>query len=374
MVAAPLDAPRIPVIQFSARLHRGAFALDAAFKTSARVAALFGPSGAGKSTIIDILAGLVRPTEGVVAIGDDVLLDTARGTFVPAHRRRIAVVFQDALLFPHLSVRQNLAFGRWFAPKAARRVDVAPIVETLGIGALLDRRPRTLSGGERQRVGIARALLASPRLLLMDEPLASLDEVRRYEILRLIERLRDATAVPILYVSHSVEEVGQLADEVIALEDGQVVVQGPPAQAFAAAPRLVENRRFGLSSPLSCTVERHDAARGATMLAHPAGRIAIVGDAGAPGRAVRLLVRATDVSLAVVRPEGLSIRTVLAGTIETINEAGPLATVGVRLAGGDLLTAAITRFSREELGLQKGLAVFCLVKTAALDERQVRTR
>ena len=362
------------MIRFSAQLHRGAFALDVAFQTQARVAALFGPSGAGKSTIIDILAGLVRPSVGRVAIGDEVLLDTKAGIFVPAHRRRIAVVFQDALLFPHLSVRQNLAFGRWFAPKAARRMDVAPIVETLGIGGLLDRWPRTLSGGERQRVGIARALLASPRLLLMDEPLASLDEVRRYEILRLIERLRDATAVPILYVSHSVEEVGQLADEVIALDSGHVVAQGPPAQAFAAAPHLVESRRFGLSSPLSCSVERHDAKRDVTTLAHPAGVITIVGNAGASGRAVRLLVRATDVSLALSRPEGLSIRTVLAGTIETVDEAGPLATIGVRLAGGDLLAASITRFSREELGLRTGRAVFCLVKSAALDERQVRTR
>ncbi len=362
------------MIRFKAKLTRGSFGLDVSFETEARVAALFGPSGAGKSTIIDILAGLTKPGDGFLALGDDVLLDTRAKKFVPAHKRRIAVVFQDALLFPHLTVKQNLVFGRWFAPRDARRIDAGPIVQTLGIGGLMNRWPRTLSGGERQRVGLARALLASPKLLLMDEPLAALDEVRRYEILRLIERLRDAVGIPILYVSHSVEEVGQLADDVIALDRGRLVAQGPPAQAFAAARHLVESRRFGVSSPLACTVERHDKARDVTLLAHPAGAITIAGDAGAPGRSVRLLVRATDVSLALSRLEGLSIRTALSGTIETIAEVGPLALVGIRLNGGDLLTASITRFSREELGLREGLPVFCLVKTAALDERQVATR
>ena len=373
MAATSLDAAGHALIHFSARLKRNAFALDVAFDTDARVAALLGPSGAGKSTIIDILAGLTRPDEGFLTLGDDVLLDTRAKKFVPAHRRRIAVVFQDALLFPHLTVKQNLAFGRWFAPRDARRIAAAPIVDTLGIGDLMNRWPRTLSGGERQRVGLARALLASPRLLLMDEPLAALDEVRRYEILRLIERLRDAVGIPILYVSHSVEEVGQLADDVIALDRGRVVAQGQPAQAFAAARHLVESRRFGLSSPLSCTIERYDVTRDVTLLAHPAGAITIAGNAGAAGRHVRLQVRATDVSLALSRPEGISIRTVLSGTIETTSEAGPLALVGVRLAGGDLLVASITRISREELGLQKGRTLFCLVKTAALDERQVAT-
>ena len=292
---------------------------------------------------------------------------------MPAHKRRIAVVFQDALLFPHLTVRQNLAFGRWFTPRAERRVDVAAVIDTLGIGALLERRPRTLSGGERQRVGVARALFASPRLLLMDEPLASLDMRRRFEILGLIERLRDTTGVPIVYVSHAVDEIAHLADEVIAIEDGRIVAQGPPAKAFGAARHLVESRRFGLSSPLSCRVESYDAARDVTRLSHPGGTIVLAGEAGAPGRSVRLQVRATDVALALVQPQGVSIRTVLAGTIETIvEEAGPLALVEVRLAGGDVLTSAITRLAREDLALMLGQPVFCLVKTAALDETRIR--
>ena len=367
-----MDAARGAVIDIRVSLSRGAFALDAAFSTDAKIAALFGPSGAGKSTIIDLLAGLARPDSGRIVVGGETLLDTDRRIFVPAHKRRIAVVFQDALLFPHLTVKQNLAFGRWFTPPALRRVDPAPIIETLGIGALLDRRPRSLSGGERQRVGFARALLASPNLLLMDEPLAALDMIRRFEILRLIERIRDATGIPILYVSHSVEEVSQIADDVIVLEAGRVVAQGPPAQAFAAARHLVENRRFGLSSPLACRVESYDPQFDVTALSHPAGPVTLAGQAGAPGRDVRLLVRATDVSLALARPEGVSIRIVLSGTIERIEaEGGPLALVGVRLAGGDFLRASITRLAVKDLALTPGKAVFCLVKSAALDERSL---
>ena len=360
------------MIAFETRLLRGAFNLGIDFTTGAKVAALFGPSGSGKSTIIDILAGLLRPDSGRIAVGGETLLDTDRGIFVPAHKRRVAVVFQDAQLFPHLTVRQNLAFGRWFTPRALRRVEPAPVIETLGIGGLLDRRPRSLSGGERQRVGFARALLASPRLLLMDEPLASLDMIRRFEVLRLIEGIRDATGIPILYVSHSVEEVSQIADDVIAIEAGRIVAQGPPAQAFAAARHLVENRRFGLASPLACRVESYDAELDITALAHPAGAVTVAGNAGASGREVRLQVRATDVSLALVRPEGISIRIVLGGTIETIEEeGGPLALVGVRLTGGELLRASVTRLAVRDLALAPGKSVVCLVKSAALDERSL---
>lgn len=359
------------MITFEAQLARGAFRLDARFSTGAKITGVFGPSGSGKSTIIDLLAGLARPDSGRIVLADKTLVDTARGVFVPAHRRRIAVVFQDAQLFPHLTVRQNLAFGRWFAPRMQRRIDPAPIVETLGIGSLLDRRPRGLSGGERQRVGFARALLASPKLLLMDEPLAALDMIRRFEVLRLIERIRDATGIPILYVSHSVEEVSQIADDVVVIEAGRVVAQGPPAQAFAAARHLVENRRFGLSSALVCRAESYDRDVDVTTLAHPAGAVTIVGDAGPPGREVRLLVRATDVTLALARPEGLSIRIVLSGAIETIEAEGPLALVSVRFAGGDLLRASITRLAARDLALAPGMPVFCLVKSAALDERSL---
>ena len=215
------------MIRFNATIALGAFQLDAAFEGDAGVVALFGRSGAGKSVTIALIAGLLRPDRGVIAVDGRVLVDTEKNIFVPKHMRRIGVVYQDARLFPHLTVRQNLMFGRWFAGKAEQEVDFGAVVETLGIGHLLSRRPGRLSGGERQRVAIGRALLSSPRLLLMDEPLAALDDARKREVLSLIERLRDAFKVPIVYVSHAVDEVARLASRVVVLDGGRVVAIGP---------------------------------------------------------------------------------------------------------------------------------------------------
>jgi molybdate transport system ATP-binding protein len=208
------------MIEVALRHRQGDFTLDVAFETQARVVALFGPSGSGKTTILNAIAGLLQPQSGFVRIDGQVLTDTARRIGVPPHRRRIGYVFQDARLFPHLSVQQNLTYGRWFAPKAERFASLEEIVALLGIASLLARKPATLSGGEKQRVAIGRALLAAPRLLLMDEPLASLDAARKAETLPYIERLRDELKVPIVYVSHSAEEVDRLASEVIALDGG----------------------------------------------------------------------------------------------------------------------------------------------------------
>jgi molybdate transport system ATP-binding protein len=202
------------------RHRQGDFALDVAFDTTARVVALFGPSGSGKTTILNVIAGLLRPQFGSVRIDGKVLTDTTRNLMVPPHRRRIGYVFQEARLFPHLTVQRNLTYGRWFAPRAEQVATLDEIIALLGIEPLLARRPATLSGGEKQRVAIGRALLAAPRLLLMDEPLASLDAARKAETLPFIERLRDELKVPIVYVSHSAEEVARLATEVIRLDGG----------------------------------------------------------------------------------------------------------------------------------------------------------
>jgi molybdate transport system ATP-binding protein len=210
-------------IAVQTRHRQGDFTLDAAFEPDARVVALFGPSGSGKSTLLHIIAGLIRPDDARVTVDGRVLTDTVAGLRVPVHKRRIGYVFQDARLFPHLSVARNLAYGRWFAPKAERYGSHDEIVALLGIGHLLDRKPTTLSGGEKQRVAIGRALLASPRLLLMDEPLASLDAARKAETLPYIERLRDELRIPIVYVSHSLEEVQRLTREIIRLNGGRVV-------------------------------------------------------------------------------------------------------------------------------------------------------
>jgi molybdate transport system ATP-binding protein len=212
-------------IRVAARHTLGDFTLDVTFEAHGRVVALFGPSGSGKSTLLDIIAGLVRPDEARVEVEGRVLADTATGLHVPVHRRRVGYVFQDARLLPHLSVARNLRFGRWFTPRTDRYGTFEEVVALLGVGHLLDRSPNTLSGGEKQRVAIGRALLASPRLLLMDEPLASLDAARKAETLPYIERLRDELAVPIVYVSHSRDEVERLTREIVHLENGRVVAR-----------------------------------------------------------------------------------------------------------------------------------------------------
>jgi molybdate transport system ATP-binding protein len=213
-----------------ARTRLGEFSLDAGFATEGGVTAIFGRSGSGKTTLINIIAGLVRPERGRVVLDRDVLLDTARSIDMPAYRRRIGYVFQDGRLFPHLTVRQNLLYGRWFAADEARQESFDAAVEMLALGALLKRGTAKLSGGEKQRVAIGRALLASPRLLLMDEPLSSLDHQRKLEVVPYLERLRDRAKVPIIYVSHSVPEVARLATTVVLIEDGHVVASGPTAQ------------------------------------------------------------------------------------------------------------------------------------------------
>jgi molybdate transport system ATP-binding protein len=230
------------MISVAVRHALGDFTLDVAFETGARVVALFGPSGSGKTTLLNIIAGLIEPQAGSVRIGDQVLTDTASNLLVPPHRRRMGYVFQDGRLFPHLTVRQNLLYGRWFAPAAQRFGSLDEVVTLLGLGSLMARKPGTLSGGEKQRVAIGRALLAGPRLLLMDEPLASLDAARKAETLPYIERLRDELNIPIVYVSHSADEVERLAAEVIRLEAGRRIEVGPGSSA-SAHPSLSRTRK-----------------------------------------------------------------------------------------------------------------------------------
>lgn len=347
------------------------FALDVAFEGAGGLTALFGRSGAGKSMTLGLVAGLSRPDAGRIALGDTTLVDVASRIFVPLHRRRVGLVFQDSHLLPHLDVRRNLLFGRWFAPRDGRPpVDFAAVVETLGIGALLRRRPGSLSGGERQRVAIGRALLACPRLLLLDEPLAALDRQRKLEILPLIERIRDELAIPILYVSHAVEEVVRLAAHVVVLEAGKVAAAGPP-EAVLGATRRAEDTRFGRVSVLAAAAGVYDDAFGLTPLAHPAGTLWLAGHAGAPGTRLRVLVRASDVSLAAADPGPTTIRSALAGRIAALEPDGPLCAATVALDGGGTLVALVTRMALHDLGLTEGAPVRALVKTVALDEGMV---
>jgi molybdate transport system ATP-binding protein len=360
------------MITFSCRLARARFVLDADFAFPGGCTALFGPSGSGKTTIARLIAGIERPDRGRIVVGDRVLVDTQAGIWQPVHKRRVGFVFQDGQLLPHLSVRQNLAYGRYFAPPEAASVAFDEVVDLLGIGHLLAARPPTLSGGERQRVAIGRALLAAPRILVMDEPLASLDTDRKHEILPFIERLRDDVGLPIVYVSHAVEEVARIANAVVRLADGRVIAQGTPAEVFASALPETPSDRFEAVSFLSGPVVREIAEFAISIVAHPAGEIAVPALLGGAAGLVRVAIHGTNVSLATERPRNLSVRTVLEGRVQSVVAgAGPSAIVTVELKGGDRIAAFVTRHAIADLGLAEGRDVFALVKAVSIDERGV---
>ena len=346
----------------------GALRLDVRFTAGERVTALFGRSGAGKTTVINAIAGLLRPDRGRIVLDGEPLLDTKRGIDVPRHRRRIGYVFQDARLFPHLTVRRNLLYGRWLAGRARRRAGLDEVVALLGIGHLLDRRPGLLSGGERQRVAIGRALLAAPRLLLLDEPLASLDQARKAEILPYLDRLCRESGLPILFVSHALEEVTRLATDMVLLSDGRVAAQGPVAELMARLDLRAAESDFGGGALLHAQVASRREADDLTVLVHPAGEIELPGLHLPFGQAVRLRVDARDVVLALgTAPlSAISIRNQLRATVTGLGAAQD-GTIEVGLdVAGEALRARITAASAASMGLRPGVAVLALIKSVAL--------
>jgi molybdate transport system ATP-binding protein len=351
--------------------HRlGKFRLDARFETAGGLVALLGRSGSGKTSIINTIAGLITPDEGFVSLDELVLVDTSRQTFLSPHRRRIGYVFQEGRLFPHLTVRQNLLYGRWFAPPGGG-TEFDGVVDLLGIGALLERRPGRLSGGEKQRVAIGRALLAKPRLLLMDEPLASLDEARKAEILPYIERLRDQASVPIVYVSHSIGEVARLASTIVLVSDGKVAAVGPTAEIMHRLDLLPLTGRAEAGALIEATVERHDEQFGLTELRSRAGLWKLPRLDVPVGVRLRLRVRARDVMIATSPPSDLSALNVLSGLVSDIGPPDG-AIVEVRLdCAADVLIARLTRYSVQRLGLALGTRVYALIKSVALDRRSL---
>ena len=349
-----------------AKQKLGHFSLDAGFVSEGGVTALFGRSGSGKTSLIRVIAGLLKPDHGRLLIDGDVLLDTKDRIFVPKHRRRFGCVFQEGRLFPHLTVRHNLDYGRWFAPKNAPAADFNHIVELLGIGALLDRRPGKLSGGEKQRVAIGRALLSAPRLLLMDEPLAALDDERKAEILPYLERLRDETSTPIVYVSHSVTEVARLADKVVMMKDGRVEAAGTPSEVLGGTAFLSSDRRDA-GAVLTGTVETVDIPHRLATIRLSAARIVVPDAHVEEGRTVRVQIPERDVMIATRRPEGLSALNILDGAISSIEPDGE-GMVRIRIrCGEDMVLARITALSVERLDLRPDMPVFAVVKTVALE-------
>jgi molybdate transport system ATP-binding protein len=355
--------------------HRlGDFRLDAAFDSEGGLTALFGRSGAGKTSLVNAIAGLIRPDHGRIVLDGAVLTDAERRVFVPARRRRIGYVFQEGRLFPHLSVRQNLLYGRRFARErgaASRPGEVEHVVDLLGIGDLLSRRPASLSGGEKQRVAIGRALLSHPRLLVMDEPLASLDEARKAEILPYIERLRDDTRIPIVYVSHQVAEVARLATTLVVLSDGRVAAAGPTAAIMGRIDLFPLTGRAEAGAILSTRVAEHDLRFGLTTLRAAAGDLRVPYTDLRLGDPLRVRIRARDVMIALEPPHGLSALNVLPGTVAEIARAdGPI--VQIRLdCAGETLIARLTRRSVETLGLEPGRAVYAVIKSIAFDHHAI---
>ena len=352
--------------------HRfGTFELDVHFRSGRGLTALFGRSGAGKTSVVNVIAGLVRPERGRIVVDGSVLIDTERGIKTPAHRRRVGYVFQEDRLFPHLTVRQNLLFGRWFASGSAPRARLDDIVDLLGITALLDRRPARLSGGEKQRVAIGRALLAGPQLLLMDEPLASLDSPRKDEILPYIERLRDQAGVPIVYVSHAVAEVARLANTIVLISEGRVRAVGPLQEVMGRAELYPMAGRFEAGAVLAVRVAAHDADWGLTELAGAFGTLRVPRLPAPVGAAFRVRIRARDVILAATPPTGISALNILSGRVEAVVPIEESALeVQLRL-GDERLLARVTRRSGVTLGLVPGREVFAVIKTIAIDRQSL---
>ena len=359
------------MLEVDVSARRGAFRLQAAFRSDAPIVALFGRSGAGKSTLVHAIAGIVRPDSGRIVIGERVLFDSAAGIDLAPERRRVGYVFQDALLFPHLSVRGNLAYGEALTPPAERFVDAGKVVALLGIGALLERRPGSLSGGEKQRVAIGRALLASPRVLLLDEPLASLDGPRKAEILAYIEILRDELRLPMVYVSHAIEEVTRLADRVVVIADGRAVAEGEAADVLSRPDVAPLTGRFDEGTVIDTRVASHDARFELSTLAFEGGELVVPNVDALPGEPLRARIRARDVAIALEPPRAASFQNVLAATVVSLGgEFGAIVDVELRV-GATPLSARITRQSCERLALAPGARVYALVKSVAIDRRSV---
>jgi len=349
----------------------GAFSLDVAFTAPMLgVTGLFGPSGCGKTTILRCVAGLER-LGGRLTVGGEVWQDDSRGVFRRPFRRPVGYVFQEASLFPHLSVRRNLLFGARRAGNDSGPLHFADVVDLLGIGRLLDRAPLALSGGERQRVAVGRALLSQPRLLLMDEPLSALDRLTKDEILPYFEALHAELSIPILYVSHDIAELERLADTLVLLNDGRVEAHGPLA-TLETDPSLPLMRSLEAAVTLEGRVTGFDPDYTLTSLSVAGGSLTVAGRHGETGRPRRMRIKASDVSFTRSRPDRTTILNVLpVKVISVAPHADDAAHVNIVAGlgedgGGARIVGRITRKSQEALALAPGMGVFAQIKSVAL--------
>lgn len=344
-------------------LRQGSFTLQGQLTLAEPISGLFGPSGCGKSTLLRAITGLIRPQRGFIRLNDRPLLDTAQGINLPPHRRRVGLVFQDSQLFPHLSVEGNLLYGYRLLPTASRQFSLNQIVDLLDIGPLLPRRPRHLSGGERQRVALGRTLLASPRLLLLDEPLSALDEGRKQQILPFLRRVRDDLRLPMLYVSHAINEILSLTPYIVVMDQGRILGQGLFTEVIRQDHLLSLARSLGLENVLRVTVERHEPDIGSTTVRYDHHELHLPLSALPPGSETWIALRAADVALAVQPINGITIQNQVAGRLISLRRIADRMIAEVDI--GVPILAEVTVKAIRDLGLSEGDPVYCLFKARA---------
>ncbi len=346
------------------------FKLDLAFDLPTKgLTALFGPSGAGKSLTINAIAGLITPQEGQVQLNGETLFSSSAKINRPTHKRNIAYMFQDSRLFPHLTIKKNLLFGAKRCQQPPGKQEIDHLIDLLDIGHLLDRHPGRLSGGEKQRVALGRALLSNPSLLLLDEPMAALDQGRKHEILPHLERLRDESNIPILYISHSISEVARLADEMLLISEGKLAAKGPVHDVMNRLDLFPLTGRFEAGTAFVATILSHDIDNGMSKVQFDGGTLWASQLPGNPGDPVRLRIRARDVLLATEEPQAISANNILPVIITDYREH-PNHSVEVQLqCAGIKLLARITKKSWERLELKTGSALYAIVKSISMDRR-----
>ena len=357
-------------IQIDIKRRQGAFSLDIEFSSEGGLTAFFGRSGSGKTSLVNLLAGLDTPDSGEIVVNGRTLFNSDHGIDLKTCERRLGYVFQDSRLFPHMSVLRNLQYGHRFAPKDGLGLDFSQIVSLLGLENLLERKPNSLSGGEKQRVSIGRALLARPGLLLMDEPLASVDSGRKGEIISFIENLRDQLEIPIVYVSHAMDEVIRLADTMVILDNGTCIASGSVEEIMSRLDLRPLTGRYEAGAVISATVTEHDNDYLLSLLSFADHHLRVPRLDLPTGASVRVRIRARDVSLSWNYPENSSFLNIFEGTILQISDdTGPQ--VEVLLDIGVPLIARITRKSLVELDIQTGRKIFAMVKAAAIDRHSM---
>ena len=366
------------MIKFDVHKQLDTLSIFAKFESQSHgVVALFGRSGAGKTSIINMFAGLIDPDCGHIEINDRTIFNSKVGINIKTEQRRIGYVFQESRLFPHMTVRANLVYGRKHSPSDHSPIDFDQAVQTLGLGHLLAQKPATLSGGERQRVALGRALLANPDILLMDEPLASLDAPRKAEILHFIEIVRDTFNVPIVYVSHAIDEIIRLADTLVLLDEGEVLAVGSVEELTSRVDLWHLTGRYDAGSVITALIKSHDTKYALTTLSFAGGTLRVPMIDANEGQSVRVKIRARDISLALQKPTGISQINILNGKIQEIGTGEGQGDdikphdINICVDIGVPLWVRITKLSLDQMKLSVGKEVYALIKSTSIDRQSL---